>query len=118
MSDNKICPKCQSDLTYEDGNKIVCTQCFHEWIPEEEKVEVEGETTEKVLDANGTELQTGDTVTVVKDLPVKGALRPIKAGTKVKNIRILTNAENGHNIACKIDSFGTMNLKSEFLKKS
>lgn len=119
MTDNKLCPKCQSDLTYEDGNKMVCTQCFHEWFPEVEKVETE-EATEKVLDANGTELQTGDTVTVVKDLPVKGALRPIKAGTKVKNIRILTKekAENNHNIVCKIEGFGTMNLKSEFLKKS
>jgi protein PhnA len=117
MSENNICPKCHSDLTYEDGNKMVCTQCFHEWTPEEEKAEV-GEVIEKTFDSNGTELQNGDSVTVIKDLPVKGALRPIKAGTKVKNIRILTNGENGHNIACKIEGFGTMNLKSEFLKRS
>jgi protein PhnA len=117
MSENNICPKCQSDLTYEDGNKMVCTQCFHEWTPQEEKVEA-NETADKVLDSNGNELKDGDSVTVIKDLPVKGALRPIKAGTKVKNIRILANSENGHNIACKIEGFGTMNLKSEFLKRS
>lgn len=120
MTENNICPKCQSDLTYEDQNKLVCTQCFHEWNPEEEKPDPEysGETTDKVIDSNGNELKDGDSVTVIKDLPVKGALRPIKAGTKVKNIRILTKAENNHNIACKIEGFGTMNLKSEFVKRS
>ena len=120
MNENQPCPKCHSDLTYVDHKKMVCTQCFHAWNPEEETTPevMTGETTDKILDANGNELKDGDTVTVVKDLPVKGALRPIKAGTKVKNIRILTNAENNHNIACKIEGFGSMNLKSEFLKKS
>ncbi len=117
MPDNSICPKCQSDLTYEDQDKMVCTQCFHEWLLAEEKTE-EVSVTDKVLDSNGNELKDGDAVTVIKDLPVKGALRPIKSGTKVKNIRILTEAENGHNIACKIDGFGSMNLKSEYVKRS
>lgn len=92
---------------------MACTQCFYEWNPEEQTAE---ETTEdKVLDSNGNELFTGDTVIVIKDLPVKGAPKPIKAGTKVKNIRL---AEGDHNIDCKIDGFGAMALKSEFVRKA
>ena len=116
MSDTISCPNCNSDLTYPNQKMMVCTQCAHEWEPTAETIEPAGET--KVIDANGNELQNGDTVVVIKDLPVKGALRPIKAGTKVKNIRILTDPENDHNIACKIDGFGTMNLKSEYVKKA
>jgi protein PhnA len=90
---------------------MVCSQCFHEWEPSEGDA---GDTTDKVIDAHGNELQNGDTVMVIKDLPVKGAAKPIKAGTKVKNIRL---ADGDHNISCRIEGFGAMALKSEFVKK-
>jgi len=93
---------------------MTCSQCFHEWKPENE--ESNNETTEKVIDSNGNELQNGDSVVVIKDLPVKGAPKPVKAGTKVKNIRL--NIGSDHNINCKIDGFGSMALKSEFVKKA
>ncbi|MGV8916029.1 MAG: zinc ribbon domain-containing protein YjdM [Kaistella sp.] len=110
MSDTIVCPKCESEFTYEQDGKMVCSQCFNEWKP--------GETAEedKILDAHGNELQNGDTVVVVKDLPVKGAPKPVKAGTKVKNIRLRPASD--HNIDCKIDGFGSMALKSEFVKKA
>jgi len=92
---------------------MVCSQCFHEWDPNE--AAVENETGLKILDSNGNELQNGDSVIVVKDLPVKGAPKPLKAGTKVKNIRLM---DGDHNISCKIDGFGAMALKSEFVKKA
>ncbi|MGZ4035156.1 MAG: zinc ribbon domain-containing protein YjdM [Bacteroidia bacterium] len=107
------CPNCNSDLTYPDRDLMVCTQCFHEWKPSEEKAETS--IGEKVLDANGNELKNGDSVIVIKDLPVKGAPKPLKAGTKVKNIRLV---EGDHNLSCKIDGFGAMALKSEFVKKA
>lgn len=110
MSDAVLCPKCQSEFTYEQDNLMVCSQCFNEWDPAEEA------SANKILDANGNELQTGDSVVVVKDLPVKGAPKPVKAGTKVKNIRL--NYDSDHNIDCKIDGFGAMALKSEFVKKA
>jgi len=110
MSDVILCPKCQSEFTYENDNLMVCSQCFYEWNPSD----VENEN--KILDANGNELQNGDSVVVVKDLPVKGAPKPVKAGTKVKNIRL--NFDSDHNIDCKIDGFGSMALKSEFVKKA
>jgi protein PhnA len=113
MSDNKQCPKCNSDATYPDQNLMICTQCFHEWNPQEEKTEVSN--TDKILDANGNELKDGDTVVIIKDLPVKGASKSVKAGTKVKNIRLV---DGDHNIACKIDGYGAMGLKSEFVKKA
>lgn len=112
MSDNIHCPQCNSEATYSDGDKMVCTQCFHEWKPVEEKDEIISN--EKVIDANGVELQNGDTVMIIKDLPVKGASKALKSGTKVKNIRL---AEGDHNISCKIEGFGAMALKSEFVKK-
>lgn len=116
MSENIHCPKCNSDLTYPEQNRMVCTQCFHEWIPKEATEEkVETDNTEKILDANGHELKDGDTVVIIKDLPVKGASKSIKAGTKVKNIRL---TDGDHNIACKVDGFGPMDLKSEFVKKA
>ena len=114
MSDTKPCPKCQSDITYPDADKMVCTQCFHEWKAVEEEEEAPA-ATNKILDSNGNELQDGDTVVVIKDLPVKGALRPVKAGTKVKNIRLV---DGDHNIAAKVDGFGAMGLKSEFVRKA
>jgi protein PhnA len=110
MSEYPQCPKCQCEFTYPSDNLFVCSECFHEWNPEEAE-----ETDMKVLDANGNVLQNGDTVIIIKDLPVKGAPRPIKLGTKVKNIRL---TDGDHNIDCKIDGFGAMGLKSEFVKKA
>ena len=115
MSDTVNCPKCHSDLTYPDQNMMVCSQCFHEWNPEEEKVEADAGGSDKILDANGNELHDGDTVIVIKDLPVKGAPKPVKAGTKVKNIKLV---DGDHNISCKVEGFGAMGLKSEYVKKA
>ncbi|MEY8462705.1 zinc ribbon domain-containing protein YjdM [Streptococcus merionis] len=105
------CPQCQSPYTYEDGLMLVCPECAHEWNPADE-AEVEAGLV--VKDSNGALLQDGDTVTVIKDLKVKGAPKDIKQGTRVKNIRLV---EGDHNIDCKIDGFGAMKLKSEFVKK-
>lgn len=114
MSEVVICPKCESEFTYPQDNMMVCSQCFYEWNPEELAAELDKEG--KIFDVNGAELQNGDAVIVVKDLPVKGAPKPVKAGTKVKNIRL--NFDSDHNISCKIDGFGAMGLKSEFVKKA
>ena len=103
------CPMCQSEYPYEDRGLFVCPECGHEWSGNEE-VE-EGLV---VKDSNGNQLQEGDSVTVIKDLKVKGASGAIKQGTKVKNIRLV---EGDHNIDCKVDGFGPMKLKSEFVKK-
>ena len=105
------CPKCNSEYTYEDGSLLICPECAYEWTPGSE------ESNEDVLvvkDSNGNILNDGDTVTVIKDLKVKGASNPIKKGTKVKNIKLV---DGDHNIDCKIDGFGAMSLKSEFVKK-
>ena len=106
------CPKCSSELTYEDGSMYVCPECAHEWLKE-----VAGSATEQrsVRDAHGTVLQDGDTVTLIKDLKVKGSSSVLKVGTKVKNIRLV---EGDHDIDCKIDGIGSMGLKSEFVKKA
>ncbi|RHW36608.1 alkylphosphonate utilization protein [Lysinibacillus yapensis] len=104
------CPMCQSTYTYEDGNLFVCPECGHEWTGEEEIVEE----SPVVKDANGNVLSDGDSVSVIKDLKVKGSSSTLKVGTKVKNIRLV---EGDHNIDCKIDGFGAMKLKSEFVKK-
>lgn len=118
MSETVICPKCESEYTYQDGHLWTCSQCFHEFDPnakpEENVAEVEEE--DKILDMNGTELNDGDSVIVMRDLPVKGAPKPLKSGTKVKNIRL--RPDNDHNIDCKIPGFGSMGLKSEFVKKA
>jgi protein PhnA len=108
MSDElKTCPQCDSPYGYPlENNMFKCPECDHEWSASQEA--------EEVKDSNGQVLQNGDTVMIVKDLPVKGAPKPLKAGTKVKNIR-LTGGD--HNISCKIDGFGAMALKSEFVKK-
>lgn len=117
MTETIHCPKCNSDLTYPEQHLMICSQCFHEWDPKEKHVGVaeEDNANDKIVDANGAELHDGDTVVVIKDLPVKGASKSIKAGTKVKNIRL---TDGDHNIACKIDGFGAMDLKSEFVKKA
>lgn len=103
------CPKCNSEYTYEDRGLLICPECAHEWK--------EGETSEDVKvfkDYNGNILNDGDSVTVIKDLKVKGSSNPIKMGTKVKNIRLV---DGDHDIDCNIDGFGAMKLKSEFVKK-
>ena len=106
------CPKCQSEYTYNNGSIFVCPECFHEFSAEDAEAAANAG---KVFDSNGNELQNGDSVIVIKDLPVKGAPKPVKAGTKVKNIRLV---EGDHDIACKIDGFGAMGLKSEFVRKA
>lgn len=106
------CPKCNSEYTYEDRGFYVCPECAHEWKLESE---AESNEDEKVIkDANGNVLNDGDSVTVIKDLKVKGSSSVIKIGTKVKNIRLV---DGDHNIDCKIEGFGAMQLKSEFVKK-
>jgi len=108
------CPQCQSVLTYEDGPMYVCPECAHEWSREAASAEVPAESSTVVRDSNGNELKDGDTVTVIKDLKVKGSSTALKVGTKVKGIRLV---EGDHNIDCRIDGFGAMKLKSEFVKK-
>lgn len=107
------CPACNSEYTYEDGNLYVCPECAHEW-PKEGAVETE-DATSVVRDANGNALHDGDSITVIKDLKVKGSSLVVKVGTKVKNIRIV---EGDHDIDCKIDGIGAMQLKSEFVRKA
>ena len=111
MSNIPNCPKCNSEYTYEDGSLFVCPECTHEWNLESE---TEKEDQNIVKDSNGNVLTDGDSITVIKDLKVKGSSSVLKAGTKVKNIRIV---DGDHNIDCKIDGFGAMSLKSEFVKK-
>lgn len=105
------CPKCQSTYTYEDGSNFVCPECGHEWSATAAEAP---ETAKVVRDAVGNVLQDGDSVTVIKDLKVKGSSSALKVGTKVKNIRLV---DGDHDIDCKIDGFGPMQLKSEFVKK-
>ena len=113
MSDLPKCPKCGSEYTYEDGNMFVCPECGHEWSREEEPEDLGDEAA--ITDANGNVLVDGDTVTVIKDLKVKGSSLVVKVGTKVKNIRLV---DGDHDIDCKIDGIGAMKLKSEFVKKA
>jgi protein PhnA len=113
MSALPNCPQCNSELTYEDGSQFVCPECGHEWSGEA-ATDV-AEALRVVRDANGAELKDGDTVTVIKDLKIKGSSLVVKVGTKVKNIRL---AEGDHDIDCKIDGIGAMSLKSEFVKKA
>lgn len=110
MSKLPNCPKCNSEYTYEDGHLLVCPMCGHEWKEESQTEEVK----KVIKDANGNVLSDGDTVAIVKDLKVKGSSLPIKQGTKVKNIKLI---DGDHNIDCKVDGFGAMELKSEFVKK-
>lgn len=107
------CPKCNSTYTYEDGGLFICPECFFEWTKEDAE---RAKNTDIIKDAFGNELSTGDSVTIVKDMKVKGASQMLKRGTIVKNIT-LVSAVDGHDISCKIDGFGNMNLKSEVVKK-
>lgn len=112
MPDTKPCPECRSTITYPTGTSWMCGECGHEWNPDEVAADEAGPV---VKDANGNVLHDGDDVIVIKDLPVKGASKAIKAGTKVRGIRL---TDGDHNIDCKVDGFGAMGLKSEFVKKA
>jgi protein PhnA len=112
MSNLPNCPLCKSEFTYDDGSQFVCPECGHEWSLETGN---EGQVDQLVVkDANGNILQDGDTITVIKDLKVKGSSTALKQGTRVKNIRLV---DGDHNIDCKIEGFGAMSLKSEYVKK-
>lgn len=113
MSDLPACPECSSAYTYQDRNLYVCPECAHEWSPSVEPV-ASGTEGPSVSDSNGNPLVDGDSVTVIKDLKVKGSSSVVKVGTKVKNIRLV---EGDHDIDCKIDGIGAMKLKSQFVKK-
>lgn len=113
MSTLPPCPQCSSEYTYEDGSLLICPECAHEW-DSQAATEAADDQQKVYRDAVGNELQDGDTVTVIKDLKLKGSGGVIKVGTKVKNIRLV---DSDHDIDCKIDGFGAMSLKSEFVKK-
>lgn len=108
------CPKCESEYTYEDVNVFVCPECFHQWTKSDMERAKEASI---IRDSNGNELKTGDDVIVIRDLKVQGASQPLKKGTKVKNITLIDPID-GHDINCKIDGFGNMNLKSEVVRKA
>ena len=116
MSSLPACPNCKSGYTYEDGDMLVCPECGHEWKAGEQGAVEAGSVEEGsvVKDSNGNVLNDGDTITVIKDLKVKGSSLVVKVGTKVKNIKLV---EGDHNIDCKIDGIGPMKLKSGFVKK-
>lgn len=111
MSALPPCPQCNSEFTYEDGSNFVCPECGHEW---QAQAAAAGDVAKVYRDAAGNVLQDGDTVTVIKDLKLKGGGGTVKMGTKVKNIRLV---DSDHDIDCKIDGFGAMSLKTEFVKK-
>jgi protein PhnA len=113
MSGLPNCPQCNSEFTYEDGGMYICPECAHEWSRDAGSESAEGKRVWR--DANGNELHDGDAVTVIKDLKVKGTSAVVKVGTKVRNIRLV---DGDHDIDCKIDGIGAMQLKSEFVKKA
>lgn len=112
MSELPHCPACSSEYTYEDGAMYVCPECAHEWSKEGDDSAADEDI---IKDAHGNVLQDGDTVTVIKDLKIKGSSSVVKVGTKVKNIRLVGG---DHDIDCRIEGIGAMKLKSEFVKKS
>ena len=116
MSEMPNCPNCDSEFAYDDGTLMNCPDCGHEWTVGEESVAEDAEDSNVIKDAHGNVLESGDNVQLTKDLKVKGTASTLKVGTKVKNIR-LVEASDGHNISCKVDGIGQMNLKSEFVKK-
>jgi len=112
MNNLPPCPSCQSEYTYQDGELLICPECAHEWLAQDNtSAEDEGKI---YRDAFGNILQDGDTVTVIKDLKLRGSGGTVKMGTRVKNIRLV---DSDHDIDCKIDGFGPMSLKTEFVKK-
>lgn len=115
MSDLPNCPKCNCDYTYQDGAMCMCPECSHEWSADAAASE---DDTVVIKDAVGNVLQDGDSVTVIKDLKVKGSSLVIKVGTKAKSIRLLPDATDGHDIDCKLDGIGAMKLKSSVVKKA
>ncbi|TWT71480.1 zinc ribbon domain-containing protein YjdM [Crateriforma conspicua] len=115
MPDFPPCPECSAEYTYPDDPLLVCPSCGHEWSAETSNDSPQDPEDEAVRDANGTVLQDGDSVIVTKDLKIKGASSVVKAGTKVKKIRLV---DGDHNIDCKIDGIGAMGLKSEFVRKA
>jgi protein PhnA len=120
MNTLPTCPECASDLAYEMGALLVCPMCGHEWAPApvgNEDVEADVLTPAVVKDSAGNVLADGDTVTIVKDLKVKGSPTSIKVGTKVRNIRLVSGSDD-HDIDCKVDGFGPMMLKSSVVKKA
>ncbi|MDO8697895.1 MAG: zinc ribbon domain-containing protein YjdM [Pseudomonas sp.] len=113
MSTLPACPKCNSEFTYEDGAMLICPECAHEWSATA-ATEAPGDDARVIKDSVGNVLQDGDTITVIKDLKVKGTSLVVKVGMKVKNIRL---CDGDHDIDCKIDGIGAMKLKSEFVRK-
>jgi len=116
MQNNNPCPKCQSNFSYQDQNLWICPECSHEWT-DAAPAEAPAAADLSIRDAHGNVLAEGDSVSVIKDLKVKGSSSVVKVGTKVRNIR-LVESDDGHNIACKVDGIGQINLKSEFVKKA
>lgn len=115
MSTIPNCPQCNSEYAYEDRNMFVCPECAHEWSEADIAAEAEANL---IKDMNGNVLNDGDDIIVMKDLKVGGSSSSVKKGTKVKNIRVLLEPVAGHDIDCKIDGFGAMHLKSEFVRKA
>lgn len=111
------CPKCQSENIYQDQNLWICPECSHEWMESAASSSEEIVEDNSIRDVNGVILQDGDSVIVIKDLKIKGSSSAVKGGTKVRNIR-LADMGDGHNIACKIDGLGSINLKSEYVRKA
>ena len=112
MTDLPKCPECASAITYPTGTSMMCAECGHEWNPDEVAMAEAGR---MIKDANGNALKDGDDVVVIKDLPVKGMPKPVKAGTKVKNTKLV---DGDHDIDCRVDGFGAMGLKSIYVKKA
>ena len=115
MSQFPPCPKCEGTYTYQDGNLIICPECAHEWT---EHSQAQEEEVNAIRDAHGAVLQDGDNVVIIKDLKIKGSSSVAKQGTIVKNIKLVVDGHDGHNINCRIDGIGNMDLKSEFVKKA
>lgn len=118
MSDLPNCPACASEFSYHDGIQYVCPECGHEWMPGDDAAAGQDDALE-ARDAHGNTLADGDSVTVIKDLKVKGSSSVIKVGTKVKSIRLIEgDAEGGHNLDCKVEGIGALKLTSKFVKKA
>ncbi len=115
MSVLSPCPKCNSVYAYESGTLLMCPECGHEWDATEKITAIADDAEDVIKDSNGTILQNGDSVIIIKNLPVKGAPKPIKAGTKVNNIKLVGG---DHNIDCRIEGYGSMAIKSEFVRKA